>query len=75
MRLSITNLQQSIFETSRGLVDFCEEMQHYENTFFILPEFSTFYYQEKVRYIEKTFVKELMHKVEETPLSSYKNHS
>jgi hypothetical protein len=66
---AITSVLWSISDSCKGLIDFCTETKHYENTQFLLPEFQKHYYEEKAKYLLKSFAKDLMNKLAETTVS------
>ena len=64
-----------IYEQGKGLIDFCTECKHYENTKFLLPEFCKYYYEEKAKYLLKAFVKDFVNKLNETVHSNNYHYS
>ena len=48
-----------VCDHEKGLFSFCAEMKQYENSKFILPEFTKHYFEEKSKFIIKAFSKDL----------------
>ena len=75
MKESISCLLWALCNSSKCFLEFVSELKQYENFKFLLPEYSKYYYEEKAKYLLKSFAKDLSIKLSETAVTHHHSYS